>query len=66
MTGEELRKARTDKKLTQKALGLLAGYDEKSAERVVQLWEHDKQPIPTKYWRELSKILGIPLEKFIP
>lgn len=66
MTGEELRKARIKAGLTQKKLGLLIGYEEKSAERVVQLWEHDKQPIPIKYWKQLSKILRIPLEKFLP
>lgn len=66
MTGEELRLARQAKALTQKKLGLLLGYSENSAERVVQLWEHDKQPIPARLWRSASKILGVPIDKFIP
>lgn len=66
MTGEELKRYRIARGLTQKRLGLLVGYSETSAERVVQLWEHDKQPIPITRFRVLSKILRIPLEKFIP
>lgn len=66
MTGEELKKARIRHGLTQEKLGLLLGYKINSAERVVQLWEHDKQAVPAKHWRALSKILNIPLENFIP
>lgn len=66
MTGEELQQARIMKALTQKQLGLLLGYDEKSAERTVQHWEYGARPIPVKHFRALAKILQIPLEKFIP
>ena len=66
MTGEELRAARIRRRYTQKKLGLLLGYEEKSAERVVALWEHDKQYIPLKHFRKLSELLNVPLEKFIP
>lgn len=66
MTGQELKEARKRKKYTQKSLGLLLGYKESSAERVVQHWEYETQPIPMKQFRKLSQILDIPLEKFIP
>ena len=66
MTGEELNAARRRKHYTQKRLGLLLGYEEKSAERVIALWEHDKQPIPLKHFRKLSQLLDVPLDKFIP
>lgn len=66
MTGEELKKARLAKALTQEKLGLLLGYDIKSAERTVQYWEAGTRDIPAKQYRALSKILGVPLEKFIP
>jgi transcriptional regulator with XRE-family HTH domain len=66
MTGEELKKARILKTLTQKQLGLMLGYNEKIAERTVQHWEYGARPIPVKHFRALSKILAIPLDKFIP
>ena len=66
MTGAELKKNRQRVNLTQKKLGELLGYKDCSAERVIQLWEHDKQPIPLQYFRALSKILEVPLEDFIP
>jgi len=66
MTGEELKAYRQARGLTQKALGLKLGYPKNSAEKVVQQWEYDRQPIPIKHFRKLSGILDIPLEKFIP
>jgi len=66
MTNEEFRQARINKRLTQKKLGLMLGYPEKSAERTVQHWEYGTQPIPLKHFRKLSEILEIPLERFIP
>lgn len=66
MTGEELKRLRISKNMTQKKLGELLGYKGRSAENVVQLWEYGKQPVPMKHWRPLAKILEIPLEKFIP
>lgn len=66
MTGEELKKARIRSGITQERLGLLLGYSIKSAERTVQLWEHGDRPIPPKHWRELAKILRVPLDNFIP
>lgn len=52
--------------LTQRKLGELCGYGVQSAERVVQLWEHDKQPVPLEKLRPLAKALQIPLETLIP
>lgn len=66
MTGEELMRYRKAAGFTQEKLGLALGYSEASAERVVQLWEHDKQPIPIKHFRKLAELLRIPLEKLIP
>lgn len=66
MTGEELKHARVMKCLTQRKLGLMLGFDEKSAERTVQHWESGNREIPAKLYRQVSKILGIPLEKLIP
>ena len=66
MKGEELRRARIRKTLTQKRLGLMLGYKPSTADTVVQKWEYGEKPIPMKHFRELSRILEIPLEKFIP
>lgn len=66
MTGEELKRLRIRHNLTQRRLGELLGYKGRSAENVVQLWEYDKQPIPLKHFRELAKILEVPLDVFIP
>ena len=66
MTGEELKKARIRACLTQRHLGELLGYKGKSAETTVQNWEYGKQPIPIKHFRMLSKLLDVPLDKFIP
>ena len=66
MTGSELKAARIRVCLTQMKLGVMLGYKGKSAECTVQNWEYDKQPIPVKHFRKLSKILDVPLEKFIP
>ena len=66
MTGEELKKYRVKKGITQRKLGELLGYEGASADRVVQNSESDKQPIPIKYWRDIAKILGFPVDKFIP
>lgn len=66
MTGEELQRARIAKRITQKKLGLMLGFSEKSAERMVQKWEYNEQGIPMKHFRKLSEILNVPLERFIP
>lgn len=66
MTGEEFKRARIRQGLTQKKIGIMLGYKEASAERIVQHWEYDEQPIPIKHFRTLAKILDVPLEKFIP
>lgn len=66
MTGEELRKYRIRRNLTQRKLGELLGFEGRSAETTVQKWEYGSQPIPTKYWRALAKILEVSLDVFVP
>lgn len=64
--GEYIKTCRRQKKLTQKQLGEMCGYSGASAERVVQLWERDKQPVPLEKIRPLAKALEIPIESLIP
>jgi transcriptional regulator with XRE-family HTH domain len=66
MTGEELKAARRVKKLTAEQVGLMLGFDIKSAERTVQHWESGKREVPLKHIRKLSEILEIPIDRFIP
>ena len=66
MTAEEFKQARLKHYLTQKRLGELLGYKGRVAETIVQKWEYGERPIPMKHFRQLSKLLEIPLEKFIP
>ena len=66
MTGEKLRAYRKHAGYTQKELGLALGYKEATAEKVVQQWEYNNQPIPVKYWRGLSRILNMPMDELIP
>ena len=66
MSGQELKKARLRVNLTQRRLGELLGYEGKSAEVVVQLWEYDKQPIPVKHYRALAKLLELTLDDIVP
>ena len=66
MTGEEFKKARIRRMLTQQKIGLMLGYKRSTADTVVQKWEYGERPIPVKHYRALSKILDVPLEKFIP
>lgn len=66
MTGEELKACRIRAGFTQRKLGEMLGFKGRSAENTVQKWEYNTQPIPVKYFRSLSKLLDVPLEKFIP
>lgn len=66
MTGEEFKKARIRAQITQQQLGEMLGYKGRSAGNTVQKWEYDYQPIPTKHWKKLSKILRLPLDAFLP
>jgi transcriptional regulator with XRE-family HTH domain len=66
VTGEELRQARINKRLTQQKLGEMLGYKGRTGESLVQHWEADRREIPLKHIRKLSEILEIPLERFIP
>ena len=66
MTGEELKHYRLKGHYTQEQLGVALGYSLASAERTVQLWEHNVRPITPKKYRKLAEVLEIPYEKLIP
>lgn len=62
--GNRIRKAREDKKLTAKQLGILLGYG-KNGEIYVSNWELGKRPVPKKKAPALSKLLNIKLEDLL-
>ncbi len=64
--GDMIREARKRVGLTQRQLGEACGYEGKSAERVVQKWEKDEQPVPIVRLRRLAAALNIPLDSLIP
>ena len=66
MTGDDLKRYRILSHLTQQQLGEKLGFTGRSAGNTVQKWEYGTQPIPLKYFRKLSEILEVPLDKFIP
>ena len=66
MTGDDLKRYRILSHLTQQQLGEKLGLTGRSAGNTVQKWEYESQPIPLKYIRQLSKILEVPIDKFIP
>ena len=66
MLGDLIRESRKKMGYTQKQLGLLCGYNETSAERVVQYWEGNKREVPLSKVRALAKVLEIPLDSLIP
>lgn len=64
--GEIIQAKRKAARLTQKQLGLNLGYSEKSAERIIQFWEHgDRRPDVTEL-RPLCRALNCTLEQLIP
>jgi transcriptional regulator with XRE-family HTH domain len=66
MTGDAMRQARCRAKLTQHELGVLLGFTEPYASRIVQKWEYGQRPIPLNLIRRLSAILEVPIDRFIP
>lgn len=63
---EHIRASRKAAGLTQRQLGEACGYEGRSAERVVQLWESGSQPVPIERLRRLAAALNIPLDSLIP
>lgn len=63
---EHIRQSRKAAGLTQKQLGEACGYEGRSGERVVQLWEKGSQPVPIERLRRLAAALGVPLDSLIP
>lgn len=64
--GEIISNARKAKSLTQQKLGEACGYTGRSAELMVQAWEHDRKPIPIDRLRRLCAALDLPLDALIP
>jgi len=64
--GERIRAARMAAGLTQRQLGLLCGYNEKSAELTVQHWEANRRDIPLEKIRIVAQVLNLKLEDLIP
>lgn len=60
--GEFIRTRRQELGLPQRQLGLLCGYEGRSAESVPQNWEHDRQPVPVDKLRALAEALRAPLD----
>lgn len=63
--GEIITKARIEKNMTQKELGVACGYDEKLAQTYVSKWEAGTRPIPRVKLRIVADSLGIPLEQLL-
>lgn len=57
---------RKEKKLTQRQLGELLGYEGRTAEMMVQKWEYGSRPVNPKHYRKLAEIFGISPEELIP
>lgn len=66
MLGRIIKSARKTARLTQKQLGLLCGYSEASAERIVQFWEQGMREPPLEKLRTLANALHITLDELIP
>ena len=64
--GERIRALRVAQGLSQRKLGEACGYSAGSAERIVQLWEHDKQYPPIEKLRLLAAALNTSLDNVIP
>ena len=58
--GEELKKARKEKGMTQKQLAALVGCDQREISR----WECGREP-GAKMLKRLAKALGVPMETLV-
>ena len=63
---ENLKTLRNKRHLTQKALGMLCGFDENLAERGVQRWEYCESIPPTEKLRALATALKCTIDELIP
>lgn len=64
--GDLIRTRRIILGYTQRQLGEMCGYQGRSAENTIQLWEYGKRPVPADRLRRLAKALELPLEALIP
>lgn len=54
------------RKLSQRQLGEMIGYEGKVAKRMIQSYEYKQRPIPAKNIRKLANALDIPVDKLVP
>ena len=66
MCGETIRKARKAAKLSQRELGEKLGYKGRTAEVLIQNWEHDRRDPPVELLRPLANALKITLDELVP
>lgn len=66
MTGKELKERRKTMGFTQRGLAEALGYKGRAGECTIQNWEYDKQPIPLKHYKKLSRLLDLTLEEMLP
>lgn len=66
MIGDVIRAARIAAGLTQHQLGLLCGYGDGAAARIIQYWESGTRDVPITKVRTLAQVLNIPIESLIP
>lgn len=66
MLGERIKAARKAAHLTQRQLGEMIGFTGKTAERIIQFWEHDERDPSVEQLRPLAKALNLTLEELIP
>lgn len=64
--GEIIKANRGKQGLTQKKLGELCGYEGRTAELMVQHWEHGRRPPDLKDLRPLKEALKISFDELIP
>lgn len=64
--GEIIQWKRKAAHITQKQLGMMVGFPEASAERMIQHWEHGRRPIRVEDLRPLCRALHCTLEELIP
>ena len=65
--GEQIRIRRELLGMSRMELGELCGYTPGNSSRnMVQRWEESRRPVPLEKVRCVSRILSIPIERFIP
>lgn len=63
---EKIRAARIAANLTQKQLGVQAGYPESAAQGIVGRWEAGTRPVPVEKLRIVAKLLKLTIDDLVP